>query len=122
MDTMLEWRIWRQLRGAFRISQFNMCPVVCDAPRTNRVRQFDNMVDALAASSGERVFLEATGFKTVAEIPREPVDIVLVLGNTNNNNLAYAQPWELYRINQTGRGTMYGMDAAAIALAYRVGQ
>jgi hypothetical protein len=81
------------------------------------------MRQALDSVEGERVFLEPSGERTVAWIPEG--DIVLVVGNTAENNLAYASVDETYRIDTEGtddHNHLYGSNAASIALAIRYGQ
>jgi hypothetical protein len=81
------------------------------------------MRQALDAVQGERVFLEPRGQLPVTAIPDG--DIVLVLGNTAENNLAYAAAAETYSIATEGtenHNHLYGVNAAAIALAIRYGQ
>lgn len=108
----VEAKIWRQIKGAFRIQKLIAVP-----------GDFDTMRQALDAVQGERVFLEPSGERTVAWIPEG--DIVLVIGNTAENNLAYAAADETYRIATEGTADhnhLYGSNAAAIALAIRYGQ
>ena len=108
----VEMKIWRQLKGAFRISKLIRVP-----------GDFDTMRQALDASEGERVFLEPKGERTVAWIPEG--DIVIVVGNTAESNLAYADEFETYRIDTEGtddHNHLYGSNAVAIALAIRYGQ
>ena len=122
MEPMLEWRMWKQMRDAFRIKRFVFTPIV---PELNNIDidQYETMEEALAAvkDEGEFVFLEPLGTKTVDEIPKEgDGDIVLILGNTPRDNLALADEDQTYRIETHGRyGHLYGINAAAIALAMR---
>lgn len=117
MPAEIEWQLWRQLKGAFQIDQFRMVPVIPDFDRGNQVRQFDTIEEALDGAQGKRVFLEPTGSKSVAKIPGG--DVVLVLGDTFNDNLALAGKGETYRIDTPGKTVLYGCNAAAIALAAR---
>jgi len=108
----IERKLWRQLKGAFRINRLIAVP-----------GDFDTMRQALDASEGERVFLEPKGDRTVAWIPEG--DIVIVVGNTAESNLAYADQDETYRIDTEGtddHNHLYGSNAVAIALAIRYGQ
>jgi hypothetical protein len=122
MEPMLEWRMWRQMRDAFRITRFIFTPIM---PEMNNIdiEQYETMEEALAAAEGvgEFIFLEPTGTKTVDEIPKEgDGNIVLILGNTPHHNLALANEDQTYRIETHGRyGHLYGINAAAIALAMR---
>lgn len=107
-----EAKQWRQLKGAFRINKIIAVP-----------GDFDTMRQALDSVQGDRVFLEPRGAFPVTAIPDG--DIVLVLGNTAENNLAYAGDDETYVIATEGtddHNHLYGINAAAIALAIRCGQ
>jgi len=116
MPAELEWRMWHQLRGAFKIDRFVFVPIV-DELSGIAIDQFATMEEALESCEGQLVFLEPTGGKTVSEIPAG--DIVLVLGNSGRNNLKHAAEDETYRIAYAGPSCLYGTNAAAIALAYR---
>ena len=58
-------------------------------------------------------------FKSLSDIPFTG-DIILIIGNTDRNNIQYAQESETYRINSVNVTDLYGVNAAAIALAYRI--
>ncbi len=119
MPVKVEWHFWRQLSGAFLIKHFVMTPVLSEMDAYH-ISSFPTMEEALASCTGQRVFLEPTGEKSVAEIPEG--DIVLVCGNTANSNLTLSQASERYRVNTPGRTVLFGHDAVAIALAIRYGQ
>lgn len=109
MPLDVDKHIWRQIKGAFQTSAVKL---VCSD---------EELEAALAASVGARVFLEPTGTKDIGDIPAG--DIVLVLGNTAMNNLAWAESDETYSIKLPSQAThLYGSSAAAIALAIRYGQ
>lgn len=118
-----EWQLWRQMKDAFGISRFVFVPVVDNdfyGMDKNLFQQYPTMTEALAAQidRGELVFLESSGEQTVDEIPQG--DIVMVLGNTSMDNLAHSNPEQRYRIEGGGRyNDLYGINAAAIALAMR---
>ena len=122
MEPMLEWRMWRQMRDAFRINRFIFTPIM---PEMNKIaiEQYETMEEALASAEGdgEFVFLEPLGKKTVNEIPKEgDSNIILVLGDSTRDNLALADEEQTYRIETHDRyGHLYGINAAAIALATR---
>ena len=120
MSPQLEWRMWRQLRGAFGVQKFIFTPIVPEMLTVN-VGQFQTMEEALDHCSGKLLFLEPTGEKTVASIERSDEDITFVLGNTEHNNLEFSDRGEIIRINSRGTD-LYGINAAAIALAYWYGQ
>ncbi len=119
MPSELEWRMWRQLRGAFGIGRFVFTPIVKELLNVN-IRQCATMEEALAMCDGHRVFLEPTGTKTLRELPTG--DVVVILGNTSQHNLKYAKPDETYRIEAPRKADLYGINAAAIALAFNHGQ
>lgn len=113
-----EWRMYRQLRGAFNVKRFAFTPIAPDLLSYGGVDQYNTMEEALANAVGERVFLEATGTKTLSDIPDG--DIVLIIGNTNESNVKHSLESERYRINAPRNADLYGVNAAAIALAFRV--
>lgn len=115
MHPKIEWRMWRQLKGAFNIYRFAMTPIA--GFERHRLDQYETFEEALDSCEGERVFLEPTGHKSICDIPKG--NIVLILGNTTNSNMEYAQRNQTYSIATPNRTDMYGMNAAAIALAYR---
>lgn len=120
MPEQVEWQLWRQLRGAFKINRIIFVPHVPEMDM-HRIEQYDTMEEALASCTGERVFLEPKGTKRMRDIPEG--DIVMVFGDTPSDNLAYAQQGETYRIDAPSvRTHLYGVNAAAIALAIRYGQ
>jgi hypothetical protein len=122
MEPMLEWRMWKQMRDAFRIKRYIFAPIM---PEMNKIaiEQYATMEEALsvAQDDGEFVFLEPLGTKTVEEIPKESEsDVVLILGDSTRDNLALADEDNTYRIETHARyGHLYGINAAAIALAMR---
>lgn len=115
----LEWRMWRQLRGAFEINDFIF---VGSAHDGYTFRQAPTMKDALAVLPQDchRVFLEPTGYNSLYDMPQG--DIALILGNTEQSNIDHALVNETYRIATPGKTVLYPTDAAAIALALRFGQ
>lgn len=124
VEPELEHRMWRQLKGAFAEDQpaaFRMIFV----PKLHdhaSVEQYDTVEEALAAAGdADRVFLEpSANMQTVADIPEG--DIIMVLGNTESGNSHIADDTEMYAIAYPGTADLYGINAAAIALAVRFGQ
>lgn len=116
MDPSVEWRMWRQIRGAFKINRFVFTPTSRAGAGHNDT--FPTMEAALQACQGNRVFLEPKGERTLAELPPRDEDVVFVLGNTGRSNAKYAAPGETYRIWTPGTSDLYGINAAAIALSY----
>ena len=119
MPPELEYRMWRQIKGAFTTEPVDMRLIfVPKLHESTSVEQYDTMEEALAvAGDAPKVFLEHRSNKFISEIPKG--DIILVLGNTESSNENYAKDGEAYRINTPGATDMYGINAAAIALAYR---
>ena len=119
MPPQVEYQLWRQLRGAFKIDRLIFTPVL---PQMfdYHVDQFDTMEEALASTMDELVFLEPTATNGLLDMPQG--DIVLILGNTSKNNLAYAKTEETYSIQTPQRTHLYPSEAAAIALSIRYGQ
>lgn len=113
MSPQVEAKLWRQLRGAFGINQLIEVP-----------GDFATVEEALENSPGARVFLEPKGVHSLAAMPPDG-DLVLIVGNTAENNLSLARPSETYYIATNGtenHNHLYGVNAAAIALAIRYGQ
>lgn len=110
-----EWRMWRQLRGAFGIDAFNATPVVPDMTGVN-IGQFPTMQECLDASAGRRVFFEPDGPHSFTDIPAGG-DLVLVFGNTLEGNKTLIRPEDLsVQIPSARPVDLYGVSAAAIAL------
>jgi hypothetical protein len=57
----------------------------------------------------------------VSEMPKNGT-VALILGNTAEDNTKYATADEAYRITTPTKTSLYGSNAAAIALAVRYGQ
>lgn len=123
MSPSLEWRMWRQLRGAFAVDRFVFVGI---EPEMNSVTidQFGTMDEALDSCRGLRVFLEPKGQHTMSDIVNiADENMVLILGNTEHGNVQYVRPQDLsVRIKTPKPTDFYGINAAAIALAYRYGQ
>ncbi len=115
----VELRFWKQLK-AFGISRLIFVPVKSEY--SQEAEQYDNMVDALNAVKGNRVFLESTGQKGMADLPPRDEDVVFIFGCSPRNNLQHALPEETYRINEPVVTDMYPTCAGSIALAYWYGQ
>lgn len=131
LHPMEEWQLWRQLRGAFGIDHFVMVPKQEGFDKNSIIDQYDTMEEALASlpDDTERMFLEPTGLNPIHDIARETRlregDIALILGCTEQDNLAHADPDETYVIYTKGEDRhnhLYAPNAAAIALALRLGQ
>lgn len=117
MEPELEWRMWRQLRGAFHIDRLMFVPVI-PSMEGYTFEQYDTVDEALAHAEGMRVFLEPKGQRSIFHMPKHST-ITLVCGNTQQHNLGSAQLNETYRIPTPGSTDLYGINAAAIALAVR---
>ena len=126
MEPKLEWRMWRQLKGAFHVDRVFACPVIPSMEGYSSLAQFPSLVDALSEldEGTHRCFLEPTGYRSLYDLPQGG-DIALILGNTETHNMQYAQVDETYAIRTPmgpNHAHLYGINAAAIALAVRYGQ
>jgi hypothetical protein len=122
MPAKIEWQMWRQLRGAFRVNRLIFVPML-EEMRDFHADQYETMEEALASCLGARYFLEPKGeFGLSVLLPQRDAS-VLVLGNTDEDNLQFATSNDYtVKINTPQRTHLYGVSAAAIALAYWVGQ
>ena len=122
IEPPLEWKMWRQLRGAYEIDRLIFVPRIPSMDGYT-FDQADTIEEALAVLPGDcqRVFLEPTGYNSVDAIPKTG-HIALILGNTAQHNMMHAQVNETYRIHSPGSAHLYGINAAAIALALEYGQ
>jgi len=124
LSPLEEWQLWRQMRGAFGITRFKFVPVMDEMKQVD-VDQYATMEEALASLDPNmpKAFLEPSGDKTMGELPQD--DLVLICGNTDNNNTWHAGADEMYCINTNGltrHNHLYAPNAVAIALAIRLGQ
>lgn len=113
-----EFKIYRHLKGAYGVDRLVFVPIDPAMEAVGK-EQYATIEDALAACTGQRVFLEPTGENDVGDIPAG--DIVLVVGNTQMHNLLVSRPEERYRIDTPSSTEMFGVNAVAIALATRHG-
>ena len=125
MSPLKEWNMWRQLKGAYHIDRFVFVPTKDYMANISVIDQYDTMEEALASLPEEtnRVFLEPSGYNGMYDLPHG--DIALILGNTSRDNMAHAQVNETYAIKTEGgvaHNHLYGINAAAIALAFEYGQ
>lgn len=108
MPRELENRMWKQLKGAFAVDEVRF------------VENDRQLLEAIMSLSDFKlIYLEPTGHKDVKDIPRDG-NIALFLSNTSVNNFHFVKPEEAYRINTPKPTHLYGINAAAIALAYRI--
>lgn len=124
MPEMVEWQMWRQLKGAFAIDQLIFVPCVYKMDGYT-FEQADTIPEALSMISERtrRIFLEPKGAYSIHELypPKRSMDtdVTFILGNTESSNLNYARnKEETVRIDTPGKTDLYGINAAAIALAY----
>lgn len=124
MPAELEWRMWAQLKGAFLISKFIFTPIMPEINGVNVVSQYETMEEALVHSIGTKVFLEPNGDTRLSEWSENKIqDITLILGNTERGNIDLVGDDDYAVKIVTPKPTdFYGINAAAIALAYWVGQ
>jgi len=115
-----EWRMWRQLKN-FGINKFIFVPIAPGFEQID-IEQYATMEEALAAATGNKVFLEANGEKGMTDLPPRDEDVVFVLGNTTMHNQAHTTPADSHSIKEPMETSMYPTCAAAIALAFWHGQ
>jgi len=107
MPKDLDKRIWRQLRGAFGVQQLIF------------VEDDDELLEAISKFPKESlVWLEPKGKHSIKELPDG--DMTLVLGNTQCSNMQFADPDQTYKIDTPNPTDFYGVNAAAIALAFKL--
>ena len=99
MPAIVEYQLWRQLKGAFEINRIIFTPIALGM-EDYHLEQYATMDEALAVAEGERVFLEPTGYKGMLDIPQN--DIVLITGNTNHSNIEYANVDETWNGQKQG--------------------
>jgi len=125
MAAALDWRMWRQIKGAFGVTEFHFCPVKPKMAR-GTFSQWPDMATCLAGipDDSPRVFLEPHGNISPAELfSLAPEGMTLVLGSTLHGNAELARPQDtLCRIATPEDVDLYGHNAAAIALAFWAGQ
>lgn len=122
--------MWRQLRGAFQVDRVFAIPMIASMEGYASLKQFSTLEDALSALDDEdeyhgtntvRCYLEPTGYNSLYDLPQEG-DLALILGNTEHGNMQDAYLNETYQIKSPKATDLYGINAAAIALAIRYGQ
>lgn len=124
MPSPIEWQMWRQLRGAFKIRRMVFVPVL-EEMKNFHVEQYETMEEALTNCPGPKTFLEPKGDKVLSDMGNtiDDHDLILVLGDTAQDNLSHVTSEDhAVRISTPQRTHLYGISAAAIALAYWVGQ
>ena len=124
MPEIVEWQMWRQLKGAFAIDQLIFVPRVHKMDGYT-FEQADTIPEALSMVSERtrRIFLEPNGAYSIHKLypPKRSIDtdVTFILGNTEHSNLRYARnKEEAVRIDTPGKTDLYGINAAAIALTY----
>jgi hypothetical protein len=117
--------MWRQLKGAFDVTRLIFVPrlLKMDGYTFEQAETLSDALDMLPDGT-QRCFLEPLGAKPIKELPIGG-DVALILGSTSKNNLNHARDGETYRIDTPagpGKAHLYGINAAAIALAVRYRQ
>ena len=121
MEAEVEWRMWRQLKG-FGIKRFIFTPIFEEFNNTT-IEQYDTMEECLShVPNGNRVFLESTGKNSMNDLPSRDEDVVFILGSTTRSNVKFMKDHESFRIYEPQVTDMYPTSAAAVALAFWVGQ
>jgi len=109
--------MWRQIKGAYGIDRFCVAPAIQEMAGVGAIDHYDSMAEALATTTGVKVFLEPGGTDSLADIPDG--DVVLIFGNTETGNSGLIQPGDLsVQIPSANPVDLYGINAAAIVLAY----
>ena len=126
MPELVEYQMWRQLKGAFQVDRLIFVPRVFKMDGYT-FEQANSVAEALAMTSNHtRIFLEPRGGNTMSELAslnsNGDGDAVFVFGNTQNSNEEFARTHEMFRIETPGETDLYGINAAAVALAYWYGQ
>lgn len=115
----VELRFWKQLK-AFGIGRLIFVPIKPEYGQ--EIEQYQTLTYALEVVVGNRVFLESTGQKGMADLPSRDEDVVFIFGCSPRNNLRHALLEETYRINEPRVTDMYPTCAGSIVLAYWYGQ
>lgn len=115
VDPELEWRLWRQLRGAYNIGRFVLVPEVSHVAGIS-ADFYPDMATALATCVGHKVFLRLGGTDTINSVPTD-TDYTIVVGSTVENLSGLPQAGdsdiELDAINPSD---LYGVNAASILI------
>jgi len=90
----IEDTVWKQTLNAYAVDRF--CMVTADeiVPGVSSPEQFASMEEALATTTGERVFLVFSGAEGATLLPdfNHPTDAVYIFGRPGNNLSSYIQP------------------------------
>ncbi len=115
MDPELEWRIWRQLKGAYGIGRFAFVPAVSHVAGIT-ADFYPDMPAALATCVGHKVFLRLGGTDTINAVPADD-DYTIIVGSTVDDLAGLPEVGdsdvELDAINPVD---LYGTCAASILL------
>lgn len=129
MPQQVEWQMWRQIKGAFTVGDsknFRLVFVpICHKLDGYTFDQYDTEQEAIdSLAPGTQVcFLEPKGFKSMYDLPSLQNDVALVLGNAHHSNMnTLVVPPEAYSIRTAKDTDLFGINAAAIALAFMAGQ
>lgn len=131
LDPTAEWRMWRQIKGAFAVSQSANFRLIF-IPRIPSMNdysfdQYDTEEEAIAslAPNTQVCFLEPYGQRGMYDLPSLTANrsSALVLGNATHSNMnTLVEPADAYSIRTANKVDMFGINAAAIALAFMAGQ
>lgn len=125
-----ELRMWRQLKGAFKITRFIFTPIIPEM-ENRTIEQYETMEEALEHIQGSKIFLEpqnSHGLKDASALLNlsdfwADEEVAVVLGSTEQGNSLLIDEHGIGISIKTPKPTdIYGMNAAAIALAYWYGQ
>ena len=113
VDPLLEWRVWRQLRGAFAVDRLVAFPISdeIEAAQIN-VEQYATAQEALDTCQGTKVVLDPAGDPYV-ELPAG--DLTIVVGSTLQD-LSDCTGDCRVMLPTSSPVDLYGFNAAAVML------
>lgn len=115
-----EWHLWHQLWGVWGVDMFHTSPVIPAYAQNSNITQHATFEEAVAACTGQRIFLDANSPNTMVDLPANLTDTSIIVGNTPISTVGMEQPGDLTcRVITPGAGDMYGVNAAAIVLAWQ---
>jgi len=87
-DASFEWRFWMNVCQAYAVDRWIMTGDPGPAPGGS-VECFESMAEALAATTGLRIFLTPDAVQPLTSFSFPPGNLVLIFGNSNDNLKAY---------------------------------
>lgn len=117
----IEDSVWKQTLSAYNVDRFIMVRSNgAELERVSRPEQFDSMEEALATTTGERVFLTPRGVEPLDSFDH-PDDVVYIFGSAVDNLESYMTPND-HRIviNTPNKTVMFGCACLPQVLFSRV--